>query len=126
MAAEYLYRYNAEPQFHDDHEGGATFHSVRVRPTAYRIEKRTPCGAWIPDPRKPYTWRNGRFQAPCRFVNLKARKKFAAETREEALEQFKFRSIRRIGILRAQLKIAESGLERARSNYVDTDVRFIY
>ena len=68
---------------------------------AYKIIKRTPKGAWIQDFCRK------------RFVRLTARKKFACETREEALESFRARKRRQIRILQEQIGHARSALSRA-------------
>lgn len=63
----------------------------------FRVIKRTPCGAWIDG----------------RFVNLKARKKFACNTKEEALECFRRRKEVHVSILKAQLAAAQKDLALA-------------
>lgn len=65
----------------------------------HRVERRTPCGAWI--------------DIGCgslRFVRLTARKKWACETKEEAIESFRARKKRQIRILARQLAKAKDDL----------------
>jgi len=62
------------------------------------IIKRTPCGAWVDD--------YGRQ----RFVNLQARKKYACETVDAALESYHARKKRQIKILKHRLAEAEAAL----------------
>jgi hypothetical protein len=65
----------------------------------YRVLKWTKCGAWI---------RFSTYQRDQRFVNLKARKKFACKTEEDALESFIARKNRQAAILGTQLEAAEA------------------
>jgi hypothetical protein len=60
----------------------------------YRVTKRTPKGAWI---------EKG-------FILLSARKKWACNTKEEAIESFRVRRKRQIGILLSQLRRAQEDL----------------
>ncbi len=60
----------------------------------HRVSRRTPKGAWLGD----------------RFVLLTARKRWACNTEQEALESFVARKTRQIKILSAQLAAAEADL----------------
>lgn len=73
----------------------------RVSLSLYRfpIRKLTPCGAQID------VWGNRR------FVNLGARKRYACPTEAEALESFRARKRRQIGILEHQLAEAKAALK---------------
>lgn len=61
------------------------------------VTKRTPCGAWI-----------GRLSK--RFVNLEGNKKWAYNTKEEALQSFLKRKECQIRILKQQLADAEEAM----------------
>lgn len=54
-----------------------------------------------------------------KFVNLTAHKQWAGETVELALESYKARRKRQIGLLRASLTKAECGLQEAESLTAD-------
>lgn len=73
--------------------------SMRLYLNEYPIIKETPCGCWI-------EWVYGEKK----FVNLKANKKFAHLTPEDAMESFKARKQRQIAILNGQLLRAEAAL----------------
>jgi hypothetical protein len=75
-----------------------------LRLKEYEVIKETPCGAWIRLLDGVYIKK---------FVNLKARKKYACLTIEDALESFIRRKKRQILILKHQLEMAESGLRQA-------------
>lgn len=60
----------------------------------YKVEKRTPKGAWLSD----------------RFVLLTANKRYACNTEEEAIESFIARRKRQIQILEGQLRKAKADL----------------
>lgn len=66
----------------------------------FDVARRTPCGAWI------YTTGVDK-----RFVNLQAKKQFASETPERALDAFHARKRRQVCILRHRLKEAEAALQ---------------
>lgn len=82
--AEYLYRYMEH------------YYSTGINVTLqrYKIIKRTPKGAWI----KTYT-NSGK-----KFVLLSARKQFACETVELALESFKYRKMKQFKIYESKVK----------------------
>lgn len=67
--------------------------------TWHKVYKTTPCGVWLDG----------------RFVNLKRYKKWASETQEEAIEQFKHLKTRQLVILNGQLLRARRGLELAKT-----------
>jgi hypothetical protein len=88
---------------------------LRIHLSEYRIIKRTPKGAWIelfPS-----------FGEERKFVLLTARKKFACETKEEALESFLARKTRQIRILEAQLTKARACLELIKT---DKEKDYVY
>lgn len=60
----------------------------------YYVQRRTPKGAWLAN----------------RFVLLTARKRWACNTEQEALESFKARKARQIKILTTQLSRAKADL----------------
>lgn len=81
---EYLYRYM---EYY--YETGIDINLQR-----YKIIKRTPKGAWI----KYYN------EIGKKFVLLSARKQFACETVELALESFKYRKIKQFKIYESKVK----------------------
>jgi hypothetical protein len=91
---------------------------VRVELREYPIMRRTPKGAWI---RECWTWsasiplpgQESRQDRGERFVLLNARKRFAAETKEDALVDYKARKRKQIKILKARLRAAEVALMSA-------------
>lgn len=104
-----LYRYEDKQyslgldQFDEPIPGSAT----RVNLLTFAVLKRTPCGAWI----HCYdTTRSGNFTDK-KFVRLTARKQFASNTKDEAIDCFRWRKKRQILILKAQLKNAETALQ---------------
>lgn len=72
--------------------------TIQLYMEEFKITKRTPCGAWINvyDDKK--------------FVNLKAHKKYASETKEEAITAFVRRKERQISILSSRLSQAKAAL----------------
>lgn len=115
-----LYRYEdvhysrGVDEYDDPLPGG----HICVELREYPILKRTPKGVWISE-----CWRWGsplKFAADEtrqdrgeRFILLSARKKFAAETKEQALEDYKARKRAQIRILKAKMRAAESALNAA-------------
>ena|SRR5579859_1185210 len=97
---KFLYRYS-EQQVEEmwSHHPQIASQAMRLYLNAYLVIKETPCGCWI-------AWGYG----DKKFVNLKANKKFAHLTPEEAMESFKARKKRQIAILRGQLLRAEAAL----------------
>ena len=97
---KFLYRYH-EAQVDEmwSRQPQIASQAMRLYLNAYLILKETPCGCWI-------EWGYGEKK----FVNLKARKKFAHLTPEEAMEAFKARKRRQIAILNGQLLRAEAAL----------------
>jgi hypothetical protein len=83
------------------------YHLV-VRCREYTIVRRTPKGAWIVEG-SPHDQIHG-FE---KFVLLTARKKFACETRADALESFRARKRRQLGILEARANKVKLALEMA-------------
>lgn len=114
---EVLYRYvdrvfsRGVNEFDDPLPG----YTLRVELREYQIVKRTPSGAWI------YVGYSFPIPLPLdgrdkRFIRLTARKKFACETKEEAMESFRARKVRQIEILRARLRKAEDALEASKDS----------
>lgn len=109
MTIQYLYRYDeilysfGLDQFDDPIPG----YRMELGLTEYEIVKRTPKGAWIRYPLFSL------YEDEKKFVLLTARKKFACETKEEALKSFAARKNRQIAILEAKLKVAKEALQRA-------------
>ena len=96
----YLYRYDSYY---------SSEYSVTLYCKEYRIIKETPRGHWV----------EIGFSSK-RFVLKDARKRFACSTKEEALESFRARKRRQIGILRHQLRLAEAALK------AEPEIRFYY
>lgn len=69
----------------------------------FKILRRTPKGAWIV-----------RIFGDQKFVLLSARKQFASETKEEALDQFRHRKLSQVRTLSARLRCAKEDLELAK------------
>jgi hypothetical protein len=90
-ARRYSYTINA-----DLDQYGVTFPELKIN--WYRVTKRTPKGAWIEGDK---------------FVLLSARKKYACETIEEAIESFRQRKKRQIKLLETQLRKAKEDLSLA-------------
>jgi len=101
---EFLYRYeekcygNGVDQFDNPLPG----HYINIELRSYEILKRTKKGVWI---RKHYDKR--------RFVLLTARKKFACETKEDALESLIKRKERQILLLSNKLSVIKDALSIA-------------
>lgn len=114
---EVLYRYEdvhysaGVDQFDNPLPGGR----IRVELREYPVLKRTPKGAWIKECWKwsammPFPGEETRQDRGERFVLLTARKRFAAETKEQALDDYKARKRRQIRILKARLLSIEAAL----------------
>ena len=103
--AEYLYRYDdmvysGGLDLFDELSLGSS--RVKVVVTKYKVLKRTPKGAWI-------HYYNG--NGDKKFVRLTARKQFACNTREEALESFLFRKKRQESILASRLNKVRDAID---------------
>ena len=98
----HFYRYEdvAYASFPDDYEGRASPGRLEVRLSHFKVIKATPCGVQLDIGR---------------FVKTSGRKRFAWPTKAEALESFKARKQRQLGILRAQASRAERALAMAAS-----------
>lgn len=117
---EVLYRYEdvhysrGVDEYDDPLPGG----HVRVELREYPILKRTPKGAWI---KECWAWsatlsfpgEESRRERGEKFVLLTARKRYAAETKEQALDDYRYRKCRQLRILKAKLRSVESALEAA-------------
>jgi hypothetical protein len=118
---EYLYRYveilysTGTDQFDNPYPGS----NLDLRLEKHRVLRRTPKGAWIEDdrgfPRRVENSKDGtvKWIKPERFVLLTARKQFASETKEKALESFRARKRRQLKILKSRAKVAEAALVHA-------------
>ncbi len=74
----------------------------------FPVVKETKCGAWI---LTAYCFGDVEVSVKdCKFVNLKANKKFACLTLEEAKESFIARKKRQVRLLKAQIIRAEKAL----------------
>lgn len=91
-----LYRYQEHHYASMDEYDNSHYSYTDVSLQEYRVIKETKCGAWI----RPYQFTH--FSEYKKFVNLKARKKFACISEESALESFIARKTRQISILQAQ------------------------
>lgn len=100
-----LYRYEAHARYHWDGWGESHhLEGVEVVLLKFRVMGTTPCGVHIID---------ANFKS--RWVSLHARKRYAYETKELAMESFKIRNSRRIMHLKNSLKeaqMARAALER--------------
>lgn len=100
-----LYRYDIKYMYSGIHE---------FKLNEYPVIKETRCGVWIDidyDRKK--------------FINLHAHKKWACETEEEALEQFKHRKLRQIKILNGQLDFARIALHHVGVRFKETQYEII-
>lgn len=86
MEVEFLYRY--------ERVYGEELTDARISLSKYRIRERTPKGVWIGSYKK-------------RWVNLEAKKRFAYETPEQAMENFIARTKRCVLLMEWQLKAAK-------------------
>jgi hypothetical protein len=77
------------------------FEATQLSLRQYEVIRKTPKGLWICD---------GGVE---RFVLNEGRKRFAVETRDEALKDFKARKWAQVRILKANLERAESELREA-------------
>lgn len=104
MSDEFLYRCEsiiyAAPLDEFDRSSGEG--RLELREIKFQIIKRTPKGAWID------------IYGDKKFVNLTARKKFACETIDKALESFIARKERQISILESQTRYAKRVLQMAK------------
>lgn len=98
---EYLYRIDGDW----GEEGG--FQGLKC--WGYRIEKRTPCGAWI------RIWGSPEMKRGRKFVNTGAQKPWASATPEKARAEFISRRKAYVRILEARLNMAEMELDAAQS-----------
>lgn len=82
---------------------------TEVSTSKFPVVKTTAKGVWID------------FYGTRKFINLSSRKKFACETKEQAMESFKARKASQIKILSAQLEQAKKQLSIATfgTEYVD-------
>lgn len=108
---EYLYRIDgiqyAAPL--DEFENSCRKGRIELFERKFEIAKRTPCGAWI----FIHGWNDEK-----KFVNLKATKKYACETIEDAKQSFIARKKRQIRILTARLNDANYFLTIAQNKFV--------
>ena len=71
------------------------------------VHSKTPCGVWV------YLQGFPAWKGKLKFVNLKLLKKYASETKTEAMVSFKARKRRQIAILDWQIKQARAGYKLA-------------
>ena len=108
MSKEYLYRYQEQTyslgvnQFDDPLPG----YTLSVNLYSYPIIRKTPKGVWIDDYGKE------------RFILLSAKKKFACQTKKEALESFIARKTQQIRILSNQLDQAKLAKKYAENDQI--------
>ena len=111
--SEYLYRIDgiqyAAPL--DEFENPCGKGRIELFERRFEITKRTPCGAWI----FLHGWNDEK-----KFVNLKATKKYACETIEDARQSFIARKKRQIRILTARLNDANDFLIIAQNKFADS------
>lgn len=91
--------------------GGPTYPNLE----AYRVLKETPKGVWLDAPSSDWKDR--------RFVNRSSRKRFACPTIEEAIESYKARKRRQIGIMKSRIKMVEEALAYLDKRGFYTDAR---
>jgi hypothetical protein len=112
-----LYRYEEIPQFQKCEGEREILTHVEVFLEEFRILRRTPKGAWI----QLIGW----FSSPeikfeevpkdCRkFVMLSSKRKWACETREEALEQFLIRKRYHLSHLDRKREVVAKAIEAAK------------
>jgi hypothetical protein len=107
---QFLFRYHLAKRYHDNEYDRAY---AQVEEEQYRVTHVTPKGCWIAPGGYCYYAKDGKWK----FILNSGKKRFAYPTRELAWESFKIRSLRRVQILTAQLKLAEAGLELSRADF---------
>lgn len=106
-----FYRYEAVQYANIDHDGEYVrpyYPNPTIELRKYNLHKETLKGYWI-----GYGHPDG-FHGDSRWVSKTARKRYAYPTKEEAMLNYIKRTKRRIEILRAQLKISEIALNKAK------------
>jgi len=90
-------------------------YEAEVKLNEYALLKETPCGYWIlSDPIYYHVISKPMFaDGNKRWISKTARKRFAYPTKAEALNSFKIRKERQIGILSGQLENAKEALQKA-------------
>jgi hypothetical protein len=86
-------------------------HYVHLDLYWYKIIKRTPRGAWI------------QVGFDKKFILLNARRKWAHETKADALESFRHRKLNQIAILKHQLFVAKEALKSAKKSLTRKNLR---
>lgn len=104
--SEFLYRY--------DEKVYESYRLPIIELTQFKILKRTPKGVWIQHHYYKYDRKKDDFIHK-RFILLTARKQFACETKEKALESFKCRKRKQRLILEAKLQSIHAALVVAES-----------
>ena len=109
---DYLYRFDDHvfAPMVDEWEIAVERRTVDMMLSRYFIVKRTDCGAWI------------NALGTRKFVNLKAKKRWACETEAEAAESFFARKRRQLAILRGQIDRVTRAVEKLRETYPLDDV----
>ncbi len=77
----------------------------RIELSTFKVIKETPCGYWITS--------GFSLSSPKRWVSKTGRKRYALETKELALESFRRRKLKQVGIYTARLHNAKYALEQA-------------
>ena len=80
-------------------------YNLKIHLRKLRILKRTPQGAWV-------SLYGDHFEDK-KFVRLTARKRYACQTKQEALKSFRARKLAQIRILEGQMKKARLALKLA-------------
>jgi len=97
-----MYRYQDTCFYTDEYTS-----QINIEVITFDVIKETPKGVWIGG-----TWGYYPNYQRKKFVNLEARKKFACETKEEALISFIARKNAQIGILKNQLNRTEEAYKK--------------
>lgn len=115
MDKAYRYRERAYSAGVDQFGDPLPGYYLKLELEEYVITRRTPKGIWI----NLDFYKLGYPGTNVKFVLLTARKKFAALTPEEALNDFVCRKKRQIKILKARLEQAERALRMADANKLE-------
>jgi hypothetical protein len=107
--AEGTYRERSFSNFSLNTKGS---HYVHLDLYWFKIIKRTPRGAWI------QVNHNDK-----KFILLNARRKWAHETKADALESFRHRKLHQIAILKHQLFVAKEALKSAKKSLTRKNLR---
>jgi len=109
MNDTYFYRYDDYLEHYDYYH---LIPVVKIILKKFKVIKKTDCGAWVQKYEENQLFPD--FCSDKRFVLLRARKKFAYPTIEEAKESFIKRKTSQIRIVKKQLQRAEIALEEVK------------